>query len=133
MTTRSLGVRAVALLGVAILAAALALGLTRHHRHSGLPEPAGKWIVALAAPYANLTKPQKTPCGVVIGPQTKGVAHPVLPCGVKLYVRYGGKTALTQVVDRGPDAPGRDFDVTPALARELGLVGTRRIEYSLAR
>lgn len=133
MTTQSAAVRAVALLAVALVAAALALGLTRRHHHSALPQPAGKWIAALAAPYANLTKPQKTPCGVVIGPRTKGVAHPVLPCGVKLYIRYGGKTAFTQVVDRGPDVPGRDFDVTPALAREIGLVGTRRIEYSLAR
>jgi peptidoglycan DL-endopeptidase CwlO len=133
MTPQSTGLRAAALLAVAVVAAALALGLTRHHHSSTLPQPAGTWIAALAAPYANLTKPQRSACGVEIGPRTKGVAHPVLPCGVKLYLRYRGKTAFTQVVDRGPDVPGRDFDVTPALAHELGLVGTRRIEYSLAR
>jgi rare lipoprotein A (peptidoglycan hydrolase) len=133
MTRHSTALRAVALLAVAIVAAALALGLTRHNHSSSLPEPAGKWIAALAAPYANLTKPQRSACGVTVGPRTKGVAHPVLPCGVKLYIRYRGTTVFTQVVDRGPDVPGRDFDVTPALARQLGLVGTRRIEYSLAR
>jgi hypothetical protein len=40
---------------------------------------------------------------------------------------------LTQVIDRGPNAPGREFNVTKALADEIGLHGTERIRWSYAR
>ena len=33
-----------------------------------------------------------------------GFAHPVLPCGAKIYLGHGGKEVLTQVVARGRDA-----------------------------
>jgi rare lipoprotein A (peptidoglycan hydrolase) len=62
-----------------------------------------------------------------------GVAHPVLPCGVKLFVAYRDKVFLTQVVDRGPAVPGRDFDVTRPLAARLGLKGTQQIRWRYAR
>jgi rare lipoprotein A len=73
-----------------------------------------------------------TACGQVIGARTEGVAHPVLPCGVKLYLTYEGRHVLTQVIDRGPYVPGRQFDVTEALARRLGLVGVQRVTWSYA-
>jgi rare lipoprotein A (peptidoglycan hydrolase) len=63
----------------------------------------------------------------------EGVAHPVLPCGVSIYVTYGHKHVLTQVVDRGPYVPGRTFDLTDALARKLGLRGVQEIQWSYAR
>ena len=65
--------------------------------------------------------------------RTLGVAHPVLPCGARIYISYGGHKVLTQVIDRGPSAPGREFDVTKALADEIGLHGTKRIRWSYAR
>jgi hypothetical protein len=40
---------------------------------------------------------------------------------------------LTQVIDRGPNAPGREFVLTKALADEIDLHATRRIEWSFAR
>lgn len=123
--------RAVGLLGIAVVAVAVALALTHKHHGSGLPEAAGRWYTALAAPYLPSAsgKPTKSACGVLIGPKTKGVAHPTLPCGVKVYIEYQGKQALTQVIDRGPNVPGREFDVTQGLAKELGLVGTRAIKW----
>lgn len=132
MTSGS-GVRAVALAGVALLALALALALSRGaDRQDALPEPAGQWYSALAAPYAR-SKPKKGACGVTIDAKTEGVSHAVLPCGVKIYVRYGGREVLTQVIDRGGVVPGRQFDVTPALAKLLRLQGTQPIEWRFAR
>ena len=42
-------------------------------------------------------------------------------------------TVLTQVVDRGPYVPGRQFDLTDALARRLGLRGVQVVHWSYAR
>jgi rare lipoprotein A (peptidoglycan hydrolase) len=36
------------------------------------------------------------------------------------------------VIDRGPTVPGREFDLTPALARRLGLTGVQSIHWSYA-
>lgn len=129
MTALSPAARAVALLAVAILAAAIALALTQRHHHRSLPRGSGLWYSALAAPYLPSGGAKRSACNVTIGPRTKGVAHPTLPCGVKVYIEYGRKQVLTQVIDRGPDVPGREFDVTTALAKELGLVGTREIRW----
>ena len=63
---------------------------------------------------------------------TDGIAHPTLPCGARIFVTYDGTTVLTQVVDRGPYAPGRQFDLTDALARRLGLRGVQTVEWSYA-
>jgi rare lipoprotein A (peptidoglycan hydrolase) len=98
-----------------------------------VPVPGSDWYRALAAPYPASTSRERTSCGQRLGPKTLGVAHPVLPCGVKLYISYGDKLVLTQVVDRGPGAPGRDFDLTRALAARLGLVGTQQIRWRYAR
>jgi hypothetical protein len=57
----------------------------------------------------------------------------VLPCGAKLWISYGDREVLTQVIDRGPNVPGRDFALTPALAKDLGLHGTQRIHWRFAR
>jgi rare lipoprotein A (peptidoglycan hydrolase) len=127
------GVRAAALAGVALLGVAIALAVAHHNNHkSSLPAPAGQWYVALAAPYTPSKKQQKSACGVLIGPTTAGVAHPVLPCGAKIYIEFDGKQVLTQVIDRGHTAPGRTFDVTDALAKMLGLQGSQTIRWRFA-
>jgi len=127
------GVRAAALAGIALLGVAVALAVAHHKDHkAALPTPAGQWYVALAAPYTPSKHEQKSACGVLIGPTTAGVAHPVLPCGAKIYIEFGGKQVLTQVIDRGPTAPGRTFDVTNALAKLLGLQGSQTIRWRFA-
>jgi rare lipoprotein A len=130
----SVGLRAAALAGVAVVAVAIALAVQhRHHSSSAAPPAgAGPWYSALAAPYTP-SAAKKSACGVTITDTTSGVAHPVLPCGVKIYVRFGGKSVLTQVVDRGHTVPGRDFDLTRALARTLGVDGTQTIQWRFAR
>jgi rare lipoprotein A (peptidoglycan hydrolase) len=127
------GLRAAVLAGVALLGIAVALAIARDKSHTrSLPAPAGQWYVALAAPYTPSKKQQKSACGVAIGPTTAGVAHPVLPCGAKIYIEFGGKQVLTQVIDRGHTAPGRTFDVTEGLAKLLGLQGSQTIRWRFA-
>ena len=132
--TGTVGLRASALAGVALLALAIALAVNHHNKHGqSLPTPAGQWYTALAAPYTPSAKTKKGACGVAIGPKTAGVAHPQLPCGVKIYISYRGTKVLTQVIDRGLKAPGREFYVTKALADKIGLHGTRSLRWTYAR
>lgn len=141
MIRHSLARRGLALAAVAILGGVLAFAAGSWGEEGGTTEPSARpvpvpgsgWYRALAAPYPVSTSRERTSCGQRLGPQTLGVAHPVLPCGVKLYIAYGDKLVLTQVVDRGPGAPGRDFDITRALASRLGLVGTQQIRWRYAR
>lgn len=131
--TTSAGLRAAALAGIALVGVAIALAVAHHNDHkASLPAAAGQWYVALAAPYTPSKKRQRSACGVLIGPTTAGVAHPVLPCGAKIYIEFGGKQVLTQVIDRGHTAPGRTFDVTEALAKLLGLQGSQTIRWRFA-
>src|SRR2546423_2593429 len=127
--------RTLALAGVALLAALVSLALAAPDRKHGrtLPKPVGTWYPALAEPYSPAAARGRTACGQRIDARTLGVAHPVLPCGARIYISYGGRKVLTQVIDRGPSAPGREFDVTKALADEIGLHGTKRIRWSYAR
>ncbi|HWX09806.1 MAG TPA: hypothetical protein VNY33_07500 [Gaiellaceae bacterium] len=133
----SAGRRAALLAAVALVAIAVALAVERTSQHtSTLPAPAGNWYTALAAPYipaAKGAKQQKSPCGVVIETSTIGVGNQALPCGIKIYVEYRGKQVLTQVIDRGHIAPGRDFDLTQALAKVLHIKGTQTIQWRFAR
>jgi rare lipoprotein A (peptidoglycan hydrolase) len=130
--TSSAGLRAAALAGIALLGIAIALAAHHHTTKSDLPPPVGQWYTALAAPYTPTSRTQKSACGVLIRPDTAGVAHPVLPCGAKIYIEFGGKQVLTQVIDHGHTAPGRTFDVTQALAKVLGLDGSQTIRWRFA-
>lgn len=132
--------REVALAAVALLAivAALASGLDGSEEKKPLPRAVpvpteGGWYRSFAAPYPASANRDRTVCGFRLGPKTLGVAHPVLPCRVKLFISYGDKTVLTQVIDRGPGVPGREFDVTRALAAKIGLRGTQQIRWRYAR
>lgn len=97
-----------------------------------LGTPSG-YYTSLAAPYSPSPGHPRTACGEAFTKDLQGVAHPVLPCGVKIYIRFDGHDVLTQIVDRGPSVPGRDFAVTKALADRIGLHGTQQIEWRYAR
>jgi len=129
-----LALREVALGGVALLAAVVSLAVTSWTRDkdNGLPQPEGSYT-ALAGSSGQGAFGRRTACGQVLGPQTEGVAHPLLPCGARIFVSYRGRHVLTQVIDRGPYVPGRQFDLTDALARRLGLRGVQQIHWSYAR
>ena len=131
--TRSPGVRAAILAAIALVAVAIVFAIHRHSSTATLPVAAGPWYTALAAPYTPSKGRTKSACGVAIGTKTIGVSHELLPCGVKLYVEYKGKQVLTQVIDRGHTVPGREFDLTQALAKLLRLDGTQTIQWRFAR
>ena len=61
------------------------------------------------------------------GTQVRQPRSPVaMPCGWKLRLRDGGRTVAVRVVDRGPFAGKREFDLTAATEEALGFgdVGT---------
>lgn len=138
----ALAQREIALAAVALLAAVVGLALASQHREAGdgerrlpqaIPAPGGGWYEAVAVAQPQVTEGRTTACGGMIEPQTIGIAHPVLPCGIKLYVSRGQQAVLTQVVARGPDAPGAQFGLTHALAQRLGIRGRAVIRYRYAR
>ncbi len=63
-------------------------------------------------------------CGGTLTPSTKGVAHKTLPCGSKVTLRHGDKTVTVPVVDRGPYAGNRVYDLTTATKQKLGFGST---------
>lgn len=121
---------------MAVLSVAAALALGSLLGNTDEPETAaprgGDWYTALAAPYTFEDGIAKTACGVRIGAETMGVAHPVLPCGAKIMLSYGGIEVLTQVIDRSAGVPGREFDLTAPLASRLGLRGVQQIRWHFA-
>ena len=119
--------------GVAALAIARRDAGGREDLPGAVPVPGSGYYTARAAPYGPTPSHRRTACNHPFTQETQGVAHPTLPCGVKLYIRYHGHEVLTQVVDRGPNVPGRDFDVTKALADRIGLHGTQTIKWRFAR
>ena len=61
-----------------------------------------------------------TACGKVLTPGTLGVANKSLPCGTKVTLRYHGRSVTVPVIDRGPFAGGREYDLTEATKHRLG-------------
>jgi len=133
--------RAFWLAGITLVAAIAALAITRRDAGSNrnlpgaiaVPGTENGYYTAKAAPYGPTAAHRRTACGKPFLATTEGVAHPVLPCGVRLYIRFQGREVLTQVVDRGPNVPGRDLDITKALANRLDLHGTQTIQWRFAK
>jgi hypothetical protein len=135
----ALAQREVALAGVALIAAVVALAVTspRGSNSGGhlnpVSAPGGGSYTALAGARP-VRYGTRTNCGVMLRPSTRGVVDSVLPCNIKLFVSFGGSSRiLTQVVARRPVVAGRRFDVTPALAEDLGIQGIQRIKWVYAR
>jgi hypothetical protein len=68
----------------------------------------------------------------VLAPQSPGVTHPVLPCGAKLILRSGDTQILTEVIDNALVEPGRQLEVTEALAEMLEIDETVELEWRFA-
>jgi hypothetical protein len=127
--------RQASLAAVALLAGLGALALGRlggngGENAPGAPAGAARWQQGLAEPY--VVQSLTSACGVELTPETRGVAHPVLPCGVDLVVAFGDRRVRTEVVDRGSGSTGTEFALTEALARDLGLQGRQTIFWRFA-
>ena len=99
---------------------------------SGAAAPTGGWYGALAASRGVAGDAERTSCGLVLTGASLGVTHPVLPCGAKVLIRFGGDTVLTEVIDNKLKGQGRQFELTEALARRLGLDGTQAVSWRFA-
>ena len=98
----------------------------------GATAAGGGWYDALAAPRPPGEDAERTGCGLILTSRSLGVSHPVLPCGAKILIRYGGETVLTEVIDNQLKETGRQFELTPPLARLVGLDGTQSVEWRYA-
>ena len=65
-----------------------------------------------------------TACGRTLTPSTLGVANKSLPCGTMVTFRYRGNTVRVPVIDRGPFAGNREWDLTAATKAKLGFGST---------
>jgi len=60
-----------------------------------------------------------TACGGALTLGRLGVAHKYLPCGTRVTFRYRGRSVTARVIDRGPFAAGRDWDLTAVTKQRL--------------
>ncbi|HET6999560.1 MAG TPA: septal ring lytic transglycosylase RlpA family protein [Solirubrobacterales bacterium] len=74
----------------------------------------------------------KTACGQTLRPSTLGVAHRNLPCGTTVKFVYRGRALVTTVIDRGPYAKGRAWDLTAAASEALEFEGVGKVRYAVA-
>lgn len=74
----------------------------------------------------------ETACGETLTKQTVGVAHGTLPCGTKVTFFAHGNWATAQVIDRGPYVKGVSWDLTSALAQQLGVEYTEKVRAAVA-
>jgi hypothetical protein len=125
--------RQAALAGVALIGALGAIALSRIGEDAPPPpsRPAVEWQQATVAVAEISAEP--TSCGVALGPDSLGVVHPVLPCHAKLLLEHDGRQVEAEVVSNGQVPAGYSFDVTPRLARELGLAEGGDVNWRFAR
>jgi predicted RNA-binding Zn-ribbon protein involved in translation (DUF1610 family) len=126
------------LAAIALLAAVAAMAIVAQRATdesaaalTSAPAPAG-WNIAFAGSRGATGDAQRTTCGQVLAPQSLGVTHPVLPCGAKLILRSGNKQVLTEVIDNTLVEPGRQLEMTEALAKKLGIDGTVELQWRFA-
>jgi len=136
----ALAQRQIALAGVALLAALVALGANAPARNGPdlpkpVPAPEGGWYHALAASHGSAFSGGTTSCGYQIDKRSLGIAHPTLPCNTKIYLLFKGQQVLTQVIASGRKAAaaGHEFELTPALATRIGLKKTQPVKWRYAR
>jgi hypothetical protein len=130
--------RLVLLAAVALVAAVSAMAVIEQRSTdpgaaalTSAPAPAG-WNTAFAGSRGPVGDAQRTTCGQVLTPQSLGATHPVLPCGAKIVLRQGDTQVLTEVIDNSLVEPGRQIEVTEALAQMLGIDGTVELEWRFA-
>ena len=122
-----------ALAAVALVGALGAIVLSRFDDDSDTTPPptaVAEWETAPVGIFQ--PAPEQTACGVTVNGQTRGIAHPVLPCGAKLLLEHQGRQAQADVLEQGPVAAGRAFELSPALAQELGVAGETTVRWRFA-
>lgn len=128
--------RQAALAGAALLAVLLVVILDRSNGETSSPTPPPvtqpQWETATVGIFGHSRLGDSTACGTNLTPETLGVAHPVLLCGVDLVVSYRGREVRTEVIERGNVGAESQFDLSPALADELGIEKPTTIRWRFA-
>ena len=131
--------RTIALAAVALVAGVAVLALTGGAADDGEAGPqqvpvagGGGWYTALAGSRGAARDAERTTCARILTGRSLGVTHPVLPCGAKIFISYSGAEVLTEVIDTKLKQPGRQFELTEALAQQLGVEGTQQIRWRFA-
>jgi len=131
--------RAIALAAIALVASVAVLALTGSAADDNgegttqqVPVGRGGWYTALAGSRGASRDAERTTCALVLTGRSLGVSHPVLPCSAKIFISYGGAEVLTEVIDTKLKQPGRQFELTEALAQRLGVEGTQQIRWRFA-
>ena len=127
--------RQAALAAVALLATLGVLALRERNEAAAPLNPVGpavRWESAIVGVLRPETYARGTTCGTTLDSGALGVVHPVLPCGVDLVLSLGSKEVHTEVVDHATVGGGRAFDLTQALADELGVQGRETIRWRFA-
>jgi rare lipoprotein A (peptidoglycan hydrolase) len=83
---------------------------------------AAKYRAAWASWYGPSLYGNPLGCGGTLYRETVGVAHKTMRCGKRLRL-CARRCATVRVIDRGPYVPGREFDLTQALAERVGFRG----------
>lgn len=94
----------------------------------------GPWRTAKASwygpgLYSTPSETNYTADGTEFTPSTWCVAHKTLPLGTWVEIAYRGRIVRAQVKDTGPHVPGREFDLSNAVARALGFSGVQTIRW----
>ena len=132
--------RTIALAAIALVAGVAVLALTGSGADTSAetgPQQVpvaggGGWYTALAGSRGAARDAERTTCALTLTGRSLGVSHPVLPCGAKIYISYSGAEVLTEVIDTKLKQPGRQFELTEALAQRLGIEGTQQIRWRFA-
>jgi hypothetical protein len=129
--------RQAALAGAALLGALLVVVLDRlGSQESAAPPPPpvsqAEWESATVGIFGRSRLGETTACGTLLTQGILGIAHPVLPCGVDLVVTYRGREVRTEVIEQGNVGPESQFDLSTALAGELGIEKPTTIRWRFA-
>ena len=133
--------RLLGLAAVALLAGLVALAVTRgddEPNRAAVPTPAPApetddgWYVVRGGARGVASDAERTSCGTLLGAESLGVSHPVLQCGTKVFLEFEGQEVLTTVIDHRISSASRQFDLTPALAAQLGVEGTQELRWRFA-
>lgn len=93
----------------------------------------GSWMTGVASYYGigDGFMGGTTANGEKVTETSMGIAMLNVPFGTRVEIRYGGRSVIAYVNDRGPYAHGRVIDMQPAVARALNFlsVGVGTVQY----
>ena len=131
---RQIALAAFALLMILVTLALFERGRGGETTPRAAPPPAAEtWYEAAAGTLGEDFYGRTTACDVTLTQRTRGVAHPVLPCGARIVVWHDGREVETRVVDRAAYGSGQGLTLTQALADELGVTGVETVRWRLVR